>query len=116
LSNATVSGADAALFTVVAQPTNNGLGSGNSTSFTINFTPLTAGTKNATVTFNVYIDAGRTVSEPIDPIYTFAISGNGIMYIHRVRIMPFKPWPYKILSPFQRHQPTDIRLHYRWFG
>ncbi len=80
LSNATITGADAAMFTVVAQPTNNGLGSGNSTSFTINFTPTSSGIKNATVTFNVYTDAARTVAEPIDPVYTFAISGNGIVF------------------------------------
>lgn len=80
LSNATISGADASMFTVVAQPTNNGLASGNSTSFTINFTPTSAGTKNATVTFNVYTDAARTIPEPIDPVFTFAISGNGIIY------------------------------------
>lgn len=80
LGNVTISGADASLFTMVAQPTNNGLGSGNSTSFTINFTPLTVGIKNATVTFNVYTDSNRTVPEPIDPVYTFAISGNGIIY------------------------------------
>lgn len=80
LSNVTLSGADAAMFTVVAQPTNNGLGSGNSTSFTINFTPASSGIKNATVTFNVYTDAARTVAEPIDPIYTFSISGNGIVF------------------------------------
>ncbi len=80
LGNVSISGADASLFSMVAQPTNNGLGSGNSTSFTINFTPLSAGVKNATVTFNVYTDAARTVGEPIDPVYTFAISGNGIVY------------------------------------
>lgn len=80
LSNVTISGADASMFSVVAQPTNNGLGTGNSTSFTINFTPSSTGTKNATITFNTYTDAARTVPEPIDPVYTFAISGNGIVY------------------------------------
>lgn len=80
LSNVTVSGADAAMFSVIAQPTNNGLGSGNSTSFTINFTPTSSGIKNATVSFNVFTDAARTVAEPLDPVYTFAISGNGIVF------------------------------------
>ena len=80
LGNVAITGADSSLFTIAAQPTNNGLGSGNSTSFTINFTPLSAGIKNATVTFNVYTDSGRTTPEPIDPVYTFAISGNGIVY------------------------------------
>lgn len=79
-SNVTISGADAAMFSVVAQPTNNGLASGNSTSFTLNFTPTSAGTKTATVTFNVFTDAARTIPEPIDPVYTFAISGNGIVF------------------------------------
>jgi hypothetical protein len=80
LSNVTITGADAAMYSVVAQPTNNGLGSGNSTSFTINFTPTSTGIKNAIVSFNVYTDAARTVAEPIDPIYTFSISGNGIVF------------------------------------
>lgn len=79
-NNVTVSGTDASMFSVIAQPTNNGLGSGNSTSFTINFTPTSAGTKNATVTFNTYTDAARTSPEPMDPVYTFAISGNGIVF------------------------------------
>jgi hypothetical protein len=79
-NNAVVSGADAAMFTVVAQPTNNGLGSGNSTSFTVNFTPTTIGIKNATITFTVFTDAARTIPEPIDPVYTFAISGEGIVF------------------------------------
>ncbi|MBL7887757.1 MAG: choice-of-anchor D domain-containing protein [Flavobacterium sp.] len=79
-SNVTISGADAAMFTVVSQPTNNSLASGNSTSFTLNFTPTSSGTKNATVTFNVFTDAARTIPEPIDPVFTFAISGNGIIF------------------------------------
>ena len=79
-SNVTISGADAAMFTVVSQPTNNSLTSGNSTSFTLNFTPTSSGTKNATVTFNVFTDAARTIPEPIDPVFTFAISGNGIIF------------------------------------
>ena len=79
-NNAVVSGADAAMFTVVAQPTNNGLGSGNSTSFTVNFTPTSIGVKNAIITFTVFTDAARTIPEPIDPIYTFAISGEGIVF------------------------------------
>jgi len=79
-SSVTISGTDASMFTVISQPTNNGLGSGNSTSFTINFTPASIGTKNATVTFNVYTDSGLTTPDPIDPVYTFAISGDGIVY------------------------------------
>lgn len=79
-SNVTISGLDAGMFTVIAQPTNNGLGSGNSTSFTINFTPSSTGTKTATVSFNVYTDGAKTTPEPTDPIYTFAISGDGIVF------------------------------------
>ncbi|MGC4041228.1 MAG: choice-of-anchor D domain-containing protein [Flavobacterium sp.] len=79
-SNVTVSGADASMFTVIGQPTNNSLGTGNSTSFTINFTPTSTGIKNASVTFNTYTDAAKTVPEPMDPVYTFAISGEGIVY------------------------------------
>lgn len=79
-NNISISGADASMFSVIAQPTNNGLGSGNSTSFTINFTPTSIGIKNATVTFNAYTDAARTSPEPIDPVYTFAVSGNGIVF------------------------------------
>ncbi len=79
-SNVTLSGADASMFTIVANPTNNGLASGNSTSFTLNFTPTSTGIKNATVTFSVFTDAARTIPEPIDPIFTFAISGNGIVF------------------------------------
>jgi hypothetical protein len=80
-SNATVSGPDAAMFTVVSNPTANGLGDGNSTSFTINFTPTSVGIKNATVTFNVYQDSGLSIPEPIDPVFTFAISGLGTNYV-----------------------------------
>jgi hypothetical protein len=80
LSNVTISGADAAMFTVIAQPSNNGITDGNSTTFTINFTPTSIGIKNATVTFNVYTNSARTTPEPIDPVYTYAISGNGIVY------------------------------------
>ncbi|SCY24557.1 choice-of-anchor D domain-containing protein [Flavobacterium caeni] len=76
----TISGPDAAMFSVISQPTNNGLGSGNSSSFTINFTPASVGIKNATVSFNVYNNAGLTTPEPVDPIYTFAISGEGIVF------------------------------------
>ena len=78
--NVTVSGPDAAMFTVVAQPSNNSVGSGNSTSFTINFTPASIGVKNATVTFNSYTNSGLTTAEPVDPVYTFAISGTGISF------------------------------------
>lgn len=78
--NVTVSGPDAAMFTVVAQPSNNSVGSGNSTSFTINFTPASVGVKNATVTFNTYTNSALTTPEPVDPVYTFAISGTGISF------------------------------------
>ncbi|WP_395066766.1 choice-of-anchor D domain-containing protein [Flavobacterium sp.] len=80
-SNITISGPDAAMFSVVAQTTNNALGSGNSTSFTINFTPTTIGTKNATITFSSYTDSARTLQDSNDPpTYTFAVSGIGIVY------------------------------------
>lgn len=80
LSNVTISGADAAMFTVIAQPNNGAISDGNTTAFTINFTPSSIGIKNATVTFNVYTNSAKTTPEPIDPIFTFAISGNGIVY------------------------------------
>ncbi len=79
-SNVTISGTDAAMFSIISQPTNNALASGNSTSFTINFTPTSTGIKNATVSFNVYTNSARTTPEPVDPVFTFAISGNGIVY------------------------------------
>ena len=80
-STVSISGPDAAMFTVVSQPNNNAIGSGNSTSFTINFTPASAGVKNATVTFNTYTNSGLTAPDSVDPVYTFAISGEGIVYI-----------------------------------
>lgn len=79
-NNVTISGPDASMFTIAAPITDGGLGSGNSTSFTINFTPTSAGIKNATVTFNTYTNSARTTPEPVDPVFTFAISGNGIVY------------------------------------
>jgi hypothetical protein len=77
----TISGTDAAMFTVLSQPSNNAIGIGSSTTFTINFTPTSAGVKNATVSFNVYTNSARTTPDPIDPVFTFAISGEGIVYI-----------------------------------
>lgn len=79
-NDVTITGPDAAMFTVVAPLTDGGLSSGNSTSFTVNFTPTSTGMKNATVTFNTYTNSGHTTPEPVDPVYTFAISGNGITY------------------------------------
>jgi hypothetical protein len=80
-SNVTVSGANASMFTIVSQPSNNAIGAGNSTSFTINFIPSSAGVKNATVTFNTYTNSALTTTNAIDtPTYTFAISGEGIVY------------------------------------
>jgi hypothetical protein len=81
LSNASISGTDAAMFSVIAQPNNGAFSNGNTTSFTINFTPASAGVKTATVTFNVYTDSGRTIADSIDGTFTFAISGEGIVYI-----------------------------------
>ncbi|WP_396157764.1 choice-of-anchor D domain-containing protein [Flavobacterium sp.] len=80
-SNVTVSGGDSAMFTVISQPSINAVGIGNSTSFTINFTPTSAGVKTTTVSFNAYTNSGRTTPDPLDPVYTFAISGEGIVYI-----------------------------------
>ena len=79
-SSVVVSGPDAAMFTVASQVTNNGLGTGNSTSFTINFVAASVGVKNATVTFQTYEDNARTIPESIDPSYTFAISGTGVNF------------------------------------
>lgn len=80
-TNVTVSGANASMFTIVSQPSNNAIGAGNSTSFTINFTPTSAGVKNATVTFKTYTNSALTTTNAIDPpTYTFAISGEGIVY------------------------------------
>lgn len=78
ISSVTISGADASMFTVVSQPTINSVGNGNSTSFTINFTPTSVGIKNATVTFNVTDTTPNP--DPIDPTFSFAILGNGIVY------------------------------------
>jgi hypothetical protein len=80
LSNASISGADAAMFSVIAQPNNGAFGSGNTTSFTVNFTPTSAGVKTATVTFNAYTNSARTTPDTLDPVFTFAISGEGIVY------------------------------------
>ncbi|MCF6131733.1 choice-of-anchor D domain-containing protein [Flavobacterium wongokense] len=76
-----ISGLDASMFTVVGLPTNGALSNANTTSFTISFTPTSAGVKNATVTFNVYTDSGRTTPDSINGTFTFAISGEGIVYI-----------------------------------
>lgn len=80
LSNASISGTDAAMFNVIAQPNNGAFGNGNTTSFTINFTPTSAGVKNATVTFNTYTNSTRTTPDALDAVFTFAISGEGIVY------------------------------------
>ncbi|WP_396140616.1 choice-of-anchor D domain-containing protein [Flavobacterium sp.] len=80
LSNVTISGTDAAMFSVISQPNDGAFSNGNSTSFTINFTPTSTGVKTATVTFNAYTDAARTTPLPVDPVFNFAISGNGIVY------------------------------------
>lgn len=80
-SNITISGPDAVLFSVIAQPSNNAVGTGNSTSFTINFTPTSVGNKNATVIFSSFTDSARTLQDINDPpTYTFAISGIGSDY------------------------------------
>jgi uncharacterized repeat protein (TIGR02543 family) len=80
-SNVSISGTDASMFTVVAQTPVNALSSGNSTSFTINFTPTSVGTKNALITFSSYTNSTKTTQDSSDPsTYTFAISGDGIVY------------------------------------
>jgi len=81
LSGVSISGPDAAMFSVVSNPTINGLGDGNSTSFTLNFTPTSIGVKNATITFNTYTNSGLSTPEPIDPVFTFAVSGLGTNYV-----------------------------------
>ncbi|WP_298118233.1 choice-of-anchor D domain-containing protein [Flavobacterium sp.] len=79
-SNVTISGPDATMFTVVSNPTANALANGNSSAFTINFAPTSVGLKNATVSFSVYTDSGKTIGDAIDPTFTFAISGTGIVF------------------------------------
>jgi hypothetical protein len=76
-----LTGTDASMFTVVGLPTNGALSNSNTTSFTISFTPTSAGVKTATVTFNVYTDSGRTTADSIDGTFSFALSGEGIVYI-----------------------------------
>ena len=76
----TISGPDAAMFSVASSPSGNAVITGNSTAFTINFTPTTPGTKNATVTFRTYTNVGMTTPISVDPIFTFAISGDGENY------------------------------------
>ncbi|MGV3695467.1 choice-of-anchor D domain-containing protein [Flavobacterium sp.] len=80
LSNVSVSGGDAPMFTVVAQPNNGAFGTGNTTSFTINFTPSSAGVKTTTVSFNVFTNSARTTPDALDPVFSFTISGEGIVY------------------------------------
>lgn len=80
-NNVTVSGVDASMFTIVSNLTNNALAPGNSTSVTVNFTPTSIGVKNATLTFNTFTDSIKTVPDPVDPVFAFAISGLGINYI-----------------------------------
>lgn len=80
LSNVSISGTDASMFTVVAQPNNGAFGNGNTTSFTINFTPSSAGVKTADVTFNVYTNSTRTILDTVDGTFTYKVSGEGIVY------------------------------------
>ncbi|MBA4153157.1 choice-of-anchor D domain-containing protein [Flavobacterium sp.] len=100
LSSVSISGPDAAMFSVVSNPTINGLGDGNSTSFTLNFTPTSIGVKNATITFNTYTNTGLSIPEPIDPVFTFAVSGLGTNYVNcangpveTIRIQDFEAAP-----------------------
>lgn len=80
-SNLTITGPDASMFTIISNPTNNSLGNGNSTTFTINFTPTSAGSKTAIASFETYTNSALTTPDPIDPVYSFAISGNGSVFI-----------------------------------
>jgi hypothetical protein len=66
-SPVTITGPGAADYSVTTQPTS--ISEGNNTSFTITFTPLTAGYEDATVTINS--------SDPSGP-FTFAITGEGL--------------------------------------
>ncbi|QBZ98933.1 choice-of-anchor D domain-containing protein [Flavobacterium sangjuense] len=71
LSNPTISGANAADFSVTTNP---GLSvtAGNSTTFTITFNPSAAGTRTATITIaNIDCDESS---------YTFGVQGTGIVY------------------------------------
>lgn len=65
-----ISGSDAADFSVISQPADTTIASGNSTTFVIRFTPVTEGAKTATVTI---------LSDDEDEgTYTFNISGTGV--------------------------------------
>ena len=81
LTNSSITGLNASMFSIIANPSNNAIGNGNSTSITINFTPTSAGLKTALVSFECYTNSALTSPDTIDPIYTFAISGNGSVYI-----------------------------------
>lgn len=117
LSNVSISGADASMFTIVSQPNNGAFGSGNTTSFTINFTPTSAGVKNATVTFNVFTNAARTTPDLLDPVFTFAISGEGIVYtpcsnnaVQTIAIQDFETTPATPTWTYSQSSDGNISL------
>ena len=72
-NNVVITGPDAALFTVITNVSVNPVGAGLSSSITLNFAPTTLGQKNATATF--------TSNDPIDPTFSFAISGFGENFV-----------------------------------
>ena len=82
ISNLVISGPNASMFSVSNLPINDALGAGNSTSFTINFSPTSVGFKNATLTFNVWLNSTLTTPDSIDPVVSFALSGLGNNFIN----------------------------------
>ncbi|MBC7525449.1 MAG: choice-of-anchor D domain-containing protein, partial [Flavobacterium sp.] len=71
VSNVVISGTNATDFAIVSQPSES-VSSNGTTSFTISFDPSAIGTRNASINF--------TTNDLIDPTFTFAISGRGIVY------------------------------------
>ncbi len=71
-NNVTITGADAASFSVVANPSATVVLTGESTTMTINFAPTTVGPKIAVATF--------TSNDSVDGTFSFAISGYGESY------------------------------------
>ena len=72
-SNVSITGTDAALFTVITNPSADVVLSGASTTITINFKPTSIGIKNAVATFSS--------NDPVDATFSFAISGSGENYV-----------------------------------
>jgi hypothetical protein len=65
-----IGGADAAKFSILAQPVSPVSGNGGTAAFTLRFTPDAVRSYSATVTVNS--------SDPANPAYSFAVSGKGV--------------------------------------